>query len=494
MRKRSRFGFLMGVGVAVSFLFGACSGGEVVTTSAPPSVATTSSSLGVSTTATEPPASSSTVPAPATTTTIPAPAAADIVFTGGDVVTMDPALGTVQAIAISGEVIAAVGTAEEIQRFVGPDTIVVDLQGRAVGPGFVDAHTHILTDMGGIAAGQVLALENGFTSIGDASIEPGLPELFIEAANSGELRVRTTLYLARTDPCGDDQGTWYEQFAPDAVLAPRVRIGGVKIFADGGVCGQLAVSEPFLAGYENGVPYQDLDLLTSWIRDADAAGYQVIIHAQGDLAIERVQDAYAAVLDGQPNTRRHRIEHNAFITETVAKRYGELGLVPTVFGISSACIADIGWTDFYKEFGDRPGTIGKANPGLVVAWHGDDPALPPISPILELFGLVTRNNVAEDGTICEAPEWMRGGGVTVEQGLAMMTMGSAYALRQDDVVGSLTPGKFADLVVLSDNLLAVPADELPTVQILATMIGGVIEYCAPGSQDMCPRVLAAANG
>ncbi|MCH8986129.1 MAG: amidohydrolase family protein, partial [Acidobacteria bacterium] len=191
--------------------------------------------------------------------------------------------------------------------------------------------------------------------------------------------------------------------------------------------------------------------------------------------------------------RRQRIEPNAFVTAAVARRYGELGLVPTVFGISSACIADIGWTDFYKEFGDRPGTIGKANPGLVVAWHGDDPALPPISPILELFGLVTRNNVAEDGTICEAPEWMRGGGVTVEQGLAMMTMGSAYALRQDDVVGSLTPGKFADLVVLSDNLLTVPAEKLPTVKILATMIGGVIEYCAPGSQDMCPAGLAVAD-
>ena len=382
--------------------------------------------------------------------------------------------------------IAAVGTAEEIAQYVGSDTTIVDLDGRAIGPGFVDAHTHILTDMGGIAAGQRLALANGITSVGDASIEPEWPEQFIEASTSGELRVRATLYLARTDPCGEDQGAWFEAFEPDAILAERVRVGGVKVFSDGGVCGAIATSEPFLDGYDVGDPYHDLGVLTSWIREADAAGYQVIIHAQGDRAIEEVQDAYAAVLDGRPNTLRHRIEHNAFVTEAIARRYGELGLVPTVFGVSEACRADLAWTDFYKEHGDRPGAIAAANPGLVVAWHGDDPWLAPVSPILELFSLVTRATVGDDGTICEPPDWMAGAGVSVEQGLAMMTTGSAYALRQDHLVGSLTPGKLADLVVLSDNLLTVPIDQLPSVEVLATVIGGTTEYCAPGFEAVCP--------
>ena len=462
----------LGAFAVLVLLLGACDGGAEVTTSTPP---------------VDPPTSSTEVPTTATSSTVvPAPEAADIIFTGGDVVTMDPALGTVEAIAISGGVIAAVGTTAEIDRYVGPATTIVDLGGKALGPGFVDAHTHILTDMGGITAGQRLALANGITSLGDASIEPGLPEQFVEAATSGELRVRTTLYLARTDPCGEDQGTWYEAYEPESILAERVRLGGVKIFADGGVCGDLATSEAFLDGYTVGTPYHGLDVLTSWIREADTDGYQVIIHAQGDRAIEEVQDAYEAVLDGRPNTLRHRIEHNAFVTEAVAGRYGELGLVPTVFGVSEACRADLAWTDFYKEYGDRPGTISSANPGLVVAWHGDDPSLAPISPILELFSLVTRSTVDEDGTICEPPDWMAGGGVSVEQGLAMMTTGSAYALNQDQLVGSLTPGKLADLVVLSDNLLTVPIEQLPTVEILATVIGGTTEYCAPGSEAVCP--------
>ncbi|WKZ81942.1 MAG: amidohydrolase family protein [Acidimicrobiia bacterium] len=468
------------VATILLLLIAACGGDAAPATTSNP--ATTTSITQAATTTTAAHTSSST---PSTSTSV-AVEAADVVFLGGDIVTMDPDLGTVEAIAIKGDLILAVGTAAEVEAHIGSATTVIDLGGRVVAPGFVDAHTHILTDMGGIAAGQVLALENGITSLGDASIEPGLPEEFIAASASGELRVRTTLYLTRTDPCGDEFGTWYEALAPDSVLGDRVRVGGVKIFADGGVCGLLASSEVFLVGYEVGAPYHDLEVLTGWIRDADAAGYQVIIHAQGDLAIAQAQDAYAEVLAGGPNTRRHRIEHNAIVTEAVVTRYGELGIVPTLFGMSSACIPDIGWTDFYKEYGDRPIDIVQANPGLIVAWHGDDPSLPPVSPIIELFSLVTRANIAEDGSVCEPPAWMADGGVTVEQGLAMMTINSAYALHQDHLVGSLVPGKLADLIVLTDNLLTIPADRLPSVEVLATIIGGSVEYCAAGAEAICP--------
>jgi predicted amidohydrolase YtcJ len=460
-------------------LLGACDGSAtdtaaVSSTSTQPSTTTTAASGSTSTTA---------------TTSTTAPESVDLVYTGGDVVTMDSAIGTTEAIAIDGDVIVAVGTTAEIDRYVGQDTRVVELDGRSVLPGFVDAHTHILTDMGGIEAGQALALENGITSLGDASIEEGLPEQFVDAANSGQLRIRSTLYLARTDPCGVDQGRWYEAFAPNAELADRVRVGGVKIFEDGGVCGAIAASKPFLDGYVNGAPYHDPDVLTEWISEANDAGYQVIIHAQGDLAIAEVLDAYAAVLDGGDNVLRHRIEHNALVTPDLAVRYGEIGIIPTVFGVSAACNPE-GWTDFYKAYGDRPNLIASANPGLVVSWHGDDPWLAPVSPILELFSLVTRANMADDGTVCEPPEWMVDGAVSVEDGLAMMTTNSAYALGVEDVVGSLTPGKLADLLVVSDNPLTIASDMLPSVEVLATVIGGVTEFCSPGSEELCPGFAA----
>lgn len=402
---------------------------------------------------------------------------------------MDPEFGTVEAIAVTGETITAVGSADEIAIYIGADTQVIDLAGNTLIPGFVDAHTHVLTDMGGIEAGQPLALEVGITSLGDAHIEQGWPEQFIDASDRGVLKVRTSLYLGRMDPCGVDEGFWYDEYPPDAVLGDRLRIGGVKLFNDGGSCANIAASEEILDDYFVQEPFHDVETLAALIGEADAAGYQVIVHSQGDLAIAVVQDAYEQVLDGRENVLHHRIEHNAFLTEEVVGRYSEIGIIPTMFGISSACVADIGWTDFYKEYGDRPGLIVDANPDLIVAWHGDDPSLLPVSPIIELFNLVTRSNIAEDGSLCEAPDWMADGGVTVEQGLAMMTINAAYALRQEDVVGSLTPGKLADLVVLTGNPLTVPSSEIPGIGVLATIIGGVTEYCASGMDEFCSGVV-----
>jgi hypothetical protein len=68
----------------------------------------------------------------------------------------------------------------------------------------------------------------------------------------------------------------------------------------------------------------------------------------------------------------------------------------------------------------------------------------------------------------------------------MMTVNSAYVLRQDEVVGSLTPGKYADLIILSTSLLTVRPDDLLDMPVLATVIGGVTEYCARGSEALCP--------
>jgi len=471
--------------VAVLFLAACSSRDDVVATPVTTTAPVTSTSK-VTTTQSATSTTAEPVASSTSTTESDTKDPVDLIFRGGPIITMDPAIGTVEAIAITGDVVVAVGSDSEIAPYEGPDTVVIDLDGRAVSPGFVDAHTHILTDMGGIEAGQSLALENGITSLADASVESEWPERFIEADRSGVLRVRTSMYLGRTDFCGVDQGLWYEAFEPDAVFSDRLRVAGVKIFSDGGGCGPLGMSEPFLEGVDAAPPFHDLDTLTSFIRDADDAGYQIAIHAQGDLAIAEVQDAYAAVLSDGENPLRHRIDHNVFATEDTVGRYSELGLVPVLFGSSEACNGDLPWTDFYKENGDRPGEILAANPGLVVAWHGDDPLLTPISPIFELFGLVTRGKVDADGTICEPPDWMAGGGVTVEQGLAMMTTGSAYAIRQEDVVGSLTPGKYADLVVLSDDLLAVPSSALPDVEILMTMIGGTTEFCASGAEAWCP--------
>jgi predicted amidohydrolase YtcJ len=68
----------------------------------------------------------------------------------------------------------------------------------------------------------------------------------------------------------------------------------------------------------------------------------------------------------------------------------------------------------------------------------------------------------------------------------MMTVDAASALGQDNVIGTIRPGKLADLVVLSGNPLTVPSDDIPGLDVLVTMIGGVARFCAPGAAALCP--------
>jgi len=178
--------------VASILIAAACQGGAETPTTAATTTAQDDSTLPTSSTS----EGATTTVAP--TATAAAPDAVDLILTGGPVVTMDPAVGTVEAIAIDGDTIVAVGSAYQIAQYAGADTVVVDLAGRTIIPGFVDAHTHVLFEMGGLAEGQRLALENGITTVGDAYVNAERVDAYVAAAESGELRVgRTCTWSAR---------------------------------------------------------------------------------------------------------------------------------------------------------------------------------------------------------------------------------------------------------------------------------------------------------
>jgi hypothetical protein len=128
----------------------------------------------------------------------------------------------------------------------------------------------------------------------------------------------------------------------------------------------------------------------------------------------------------------------------------------------------------------------EANPGLVIAWHGDYRRSARVRPLADLYGLVTRNDVADDGTVCAGYDWLKQHTLSVEEALPMMTINAAYALFREDEVGSLEPGKYADLIVLSHNPLAVPAETLLEAAVWLTMVGGHTAFCATGQEGICP--------
>ena len=411
------------------------------------------------------------------------------IFHNGVIITMNAEQPIVEAIAVRGEKIAALGSSQEILALQDSQTTVIDLGGRTLMPGFVDAHTHILNDARSqglsLDQAQALALRNGITTLGDLYIdEPFLRE--IQAfADRGELRVRTNLYLVANTNCGVARGRWYEKYAPTREPGEMLRIAGVKIFTDGGSCGGVALSFELEPGHGHGDLWLAQEELDEWVAALQAAGYQVAIHAIGDRAVEQAQQSLALALDGAPNTYRHRVEHISVLRPELIPRFGELGILPVLSGEYPSC------TPFgpplpeeYQEWEWPWRSLRSANPGLPIAWHSDYP-FQTTNPFVHLYGFVTRSDVFQTYT-CPGGDWLLDDTLTVQDALSIMTIESAYTLFRDAEVGSLEPGKYADMIVVSDNPLAAPEQDLKSLKVLATMVGGRFEYCNPRNSELCP--------
>jgi len=422
----------------------------------------------------------------------------DVVFHNGRVVTMVAEGETYEAIAVTGNRISYLGNSEAILSMVDSDTRLIDLEGRAVYPGFIDPHTHLLNDSYGQGmnptSAQELALRNGITTA--ANMFTPLESLgeYTRLAERGGMRVRFSLYLIYNTSCGDVLGDWYTAYAPLGEIAPRLTIGGVKIFSETSVCGDrpIGVSFTSLSGdltpagtdrYGENRPLFSTAELTAVIRRADALGYPVAIHAIGEGGVETSLDALDAVLDGRPNTLRHTILHNTILRDDLLPRYEASGILAAIESMSS-CFAD--WyrdalPSEHKHIVRRWGDLLDA--GAFVTANSDWPwcAEESISPLFRLQALMVPENRSESYEMFEPcgllPEDQL---ISAWQGLVMMTRNAAYMLHCEDERGTLELGKLADLIVLSADPLFVHADALTDIDVLLTMVDGVIEWEATG--------------
>lgn len=412
----------------------------------------------------------------------------DLILHDGTVLALDAAGTTTQAIAVVGGQVRALGTNEEILATAGPGTTFVDLEGRTAMPGLIDAHTHLFWSAfrqgRPLTSAQDTALSYGITTLGELGMsEEGAQALgAMEAA--GELIVRVNRHLRVTNNCGELQGDWFLQYPVDRTPGRKLWTIGIKMFTDGGSCGLQAFSEPFYTTREIGPPFHDQRIVDSLVALGHDNGYQVAIHAMGDLAVGQSLDALEASLAGGPNSLRHRIEHNNGIRDDQLPRYGELDVVAVVFGWQRLCRTspeDYPATDFQREVGFRTRDLIEQNAGMHVAWHGDDPAVGPVNPFRELHFLVTRTTSDGTGAVCGSPDWFREQALPVAVALRLMTLGSAYALFREAEVGSLEPGKAGDIIIVSDNPLGVPPDLLKDIRVLSTFVDGQLVYSrAPG--------------
>jgi predicted amidohydrolase YtcJ len=319
-------------------------------------------------------------------------------------------------------------------------------------------------------AGLKEAARVGVTTIQDNSAVDALPT-YQQLRAQGELTAR--FYVWR-----------YASSALEPLLATGVRsglgddwirLGALKILSDGSIgSATAALFEPFLSNpASKGLLLHTPEELARMIASADAAGFQLAVHAIGDRANSLVLDAFerAAAADG-PRDRRFRIEHAQHVRAADIARYKALGVVASVQ--PSHCIDDMRFVEHHVGAGRLPDAYrwrSFLDAGVPLAF-GTDWFVEPLDPRLGLYAAITR----------EFPEGGPAGGfqpqekLSLEQALDAYTRGSAYAEFAEGQKGTLVPGKLADLAVFERDLFRIPPRQILTTPVDLTVVGGRVVF------------------
>ena len=523
---------------------------------------------------------------------------ADTVLRRTNIITMDPHLLRAQAVAVRDGKFLAVGDDDDIGGLVGPHTKVLDLPGKTVLPGFIDAHIHVLSGgvrhvvaadcdrrsvsgvqeairerVGRTSAGEWVRgfkfddtkiAENRFLTLADldavstehpiaVSHRAGhvqyLNTLALQKAGftrdtpdppggrlgrdtaTGELNGvvyeraidRVTSALPAVSPedrreglrliCGmltragltsvhdakvsNDELYTYQEGAVNGDLSLRVymlmghdhfpalrdaglktgfgndrlRIGGIKMVADGAIATRTAhLSEPYVGSDDDyGIRAMSPDETEANVMDIHRAGFQVCIHANGDLAIDMVLTAYEKAQSAYPRKDpRHRIEHCTLVNPELLERMRVLGCVATPFctyvyyhGEKMGFYGDdrLEWMFAQRSFIDQ---------GVTSTGATDYPP-GPFEPLMGVQSCVTRTD--SSGRV-----WGPTQRVTVEEALRIYTLNGAYASFEEDVKGSIEAGKLADMVVLGADPTRVDPATIMDIPVERTIVGGDTVY------------------
>jgi predicted amidohydrolase YtcJ len=256
----------------------------------------------------------------------------------------------------------------------------------------------------------------------------------------------------------------------------RVHIGAAKLVGDGSIQGYTGfLGEPYFQPGEHpedyrGYPNIDADVLKTQVKSIHCSGQQVAVHGNGDAAIDQFLDAWEEALEACPaEDARPVLVHSQMSRADQLERMKKLGVVPSFF---SAHVYY--WGDRHRDIFLGPERAARISPaasavalGLPFTTHLDTPIVP-VDSMLQLWTPVARETSSGQAL---GPEER----VTVEQALRAMTCDAAWQLRLEELIGSIEPGKLADLVILSANPLDYDGD-LRDIQVERTLVGGVTIY------------------
>ncbi len=254
------------------------------------------------------------------------------------------------------------------------------------------------------------------------------------------------------------------------------RATGWKIVSDGSNQGRTGLQrEPYLGRDDKGMAYVEAADLKQQVTQRALEGWQVVVHANGDQAIDNTLDAFEAAYEaGAPRDMRYRIEHCSVLHDEQIARIKKLGLSPS-FLIGHIYY----WAKAFRDevFGpEKAKLLGRARScqDADIPWtmHSDEP-VSEMGPLRCIENAVTRQMWKEPSSTLNADER-----VTVEEAILSITRVAAWQCHSDHEVGSLEVGKFADFVVLDNDPRKVLENEISQIKVLETWSGGRQVYAS----------------
>jgi hypothetical protein len=257
-----------------------------------------------------------------------------------------------------------------------------------------------------------------------------------------------------------------------------LRTGALKGFADGSLgSGTAYFFEAYSDAPNNyGLLHKEMQpafRMQAWMIQADSAGLQICMHAIGDRAISTVLDLYSQVVNKNgPADRRFRIEHAQHMAAKDFDRFARLHVIASVQPYQA--IDDGRWAE--KRIGHDRASRTYAfrtflDHGVQLAFGTDWPVVP-LNPLLGVYAAVARATL--DGKYPGG--WFPEQKLTVAEAVAAYTMGSAYAEFQEKEKGTITPGKLADMVLLSDDILSIDPAKIKDTRVVTTIVGGKVVW------------------
>jgi predicted amidohydrolase YtcJ len=384
--------------------------------------------------------------------------------------TPDPEGGTI----VRNEQGKATGMMREISSRVAESSVVA--YERRMTPADIEA-----LDRERIRLASEEALKFGITSFHDAgeSSRPSFPtfDLLKKMEEEGSLPIR--YYMMVRSQTNEEMDELLPHYRWLAEGNDYLTIRSIKRQMDGALGSHGAwLLEPYVDLDTEGLVLETVEDIERTAEIAVKHGFQVNTHAIGDRANRETLDIYervweAAEVDG--SDLRWRVEHAQHIDPDDVPRFAEMGVIAAMQGVHAT--SDGPW--IASRLGEERSKATSypwrdlINSGAIIG-NGTDTPVEKIDPIASFYSSVSR--MTNTGDRFNAEHIM-----TREEALQSYTINNAYAAFEEDIKGTLTPGKYADIVVLSQDLLTVDEEAIPDTTVDITIVGGEVKYTRAGS-------------